>query len=72
MFFTIAYIPPPYHDEVVELEADTAEEAIERFYADHDGLSVVVAVEPSERNSKSKNHSKARSQGDGVRQKPQP
>jgi len=27
MVFTITFIPPPYHDEAVELEADTAEEA---------------------------------------------
>ena len=64
MIFTISFIPPPYHDETVELEAETAEEAIERFYADHDSLSVVIAVEPSERKAKkSKGRSKARSHG---------
>lgn len=52
MLFTVAFIPPPYHDEIVELEANTGEDAIERFYADHDSLSVVIAVEPSSRKSK--------------------
>ena len=69
MVFTVVFIPPPYKDEVVEVEADTAEEAIERFYADHESLSVVIAVEPSVRKcKKSKGRSKARPQGNGVHQ----